>query len=71
MLFAEVKCMRTGLAQQDARDDFDRARRRANWAKIAGWLRGRPSSRNRLPVLGEVMTSAGAGGPGCPRLEGL
>jgi hypothetical protein len=62
--------MRTGLAHQDARDDFDRARRRANWAKLAGWLRGRPASRNRLPVLGEVRTIAGAGtGPGVRRLE--
>jgi hypothetical protein len=55
--------MRTGLAQQDASDDFDRARRRANWAKLAGWLRGRLSSRNRLPVLGEVATVTGAAGP--------
>jgi hypothetical protein len=62
--------MRTGLAHQDARDDFDRARRRANWAKLAGWLRGRPASRNRLPVLGEVRTIAGADtGPGVRRLE--
>jgi hypothetical protein len=62
--------MRTGLAQQDARDDFDRARRRASLAKLAGWLRGRPASRNRLPVLGEVRTIAGAGtGPGVRRLE--
>ena len=62
--------MRTGLVQQDARDDFDSARRRANWAKLAGWLRGRPASRNRLPVLGEVRTIAGAGtGPGVRRLE--
>ena len=62
--------MRTGLAHQDARDDFDRARRRASWAKLAGWLRGRPASRNRLPVLGEVRTFAGAAtGPGVRRLE--
>jgi hypothetical protein len=61
--------MRTGLAQQDARDDFDRARRRATWAKMAGWLLGRPSSRNRLPVLGEVVTGAGADGRGGRRLE--
>jgi hypothetical protein len=60
--------MRTGLVQQDARDDFDRARRRANWAKLAGWLLGRPASRNRLTVLGEVTSAAGAGGPG-GRLE--
>jgi hypothetical protein len=60
--------MRTGLVQQDARDDFDRARRRANWAKMAGWLLGRTASRNRLAVLGEVTSAPGAGGPG-RRLE--
>jgi hypothetical protein len=61
--------MRTGLAQQDARDDFDRARRRANWAKMAGWLLGHPASRNRLAVLGEVTGAPGAGGAGGRRLE--
>ena len=62
--------MRTGLVHPDAQDDFDRARRRASWARLAGWLRGRPASRNRLPVLGEVRTIAGAGTePGVPRLE--
>jgi hypothetical protein len=60
--------MRTGLVEQDVRDDFDRARRRANWAKMAGWLLGRPASRNRLAVLGEVTSASGAGGPG-RRLE--
>ena len=60
--------MRTGLTHQDAQDDFDRARRRATWAKLAWWLRGRPASRNRLPVLGEVRTTAGTG-PGVRRLE--
>ena len=49
--------MRTGLARQDARDDFDRARRRASWAQLTGWLLGRAT--NRLPVLGVVMTTAG------------
>ncbi len=63
-----VRSMRTGLVQQDARDDFDRARRRANWAKMAGWLLGRPASRNRLVVLGEVASAPGAGGSG-KRLE--
>ena len=63
-----VRSMRTGLVQQDARDDFDRARRRANWAKMAVWLLGRPASRNRLVVLGEVASAPGAGGPG-RRLE--
>jgi hypothetical protein len=63
--------MRTGLAQQDARDDFDRARRQANWAKLVGWLSGHPSSSNRLPVLGEVATIPGTdvAGPGGRRLE--
>jgi hypothetical protein len=61
--------MRTGLALQDARDDFDRARRRAGLAKLAGWLCGHPASRNRLPVLGEVRTFAGEAGPGVRRLE--
>jgi hypothetical protein len=61
--------MRTGLALQDARDDFDRARRRAGLAKLAGWLRGHPARRNGLPVLGEVRTFAGAAGPGVRRLE--
>jgi hypothetical protein len=59
--------MRTGLLLQDARDDFDRARRQASLARLAGWLRGQPASRNRLPVLGEVRT--GAAGPGVRRLE--
>ena len=63
-----VRSMGTGLVQQDVRDDFDRARRRANWAKMAGWLLGRPASRNRLAVLGEVASAPSAGGPG-RRLE--
>jgi hypothetical protein len=75
--------MRTGSARQDARDDYDRARRRATWAKVAGWLHGHPSSRNRLLVLGEVTATtcaaeptvrrpehAGAGQPG-PATEAL
>jgi hypothetical protein len=73
---ARVLTMRTGLALQDARDDFDRARRQASLARLAGWLRGRPASRNRLPVLGAVRTIAGAAGPGvrrlvCERISGL
>jgi hypothetical protein len=63
--------MRTGLIEQDVRDLFDRARRHAAWARLGGWLRGRPSGRNRLPVLGEVpiATSAGRVVPGVQRLE--
>src|SRR5215831_3629052 len=63
MPFLEVRIMRTGLVQQDVRDDFDRARRRAARAKMAGWLLGRPASRNRLAVLGEVTSASGSGGP--------
>ena len=59
--------MRTGLAHQDARDDFDRARRRASWAQLTGWLQGHRS--NRLPVLGEVMTTSATAGPTVRRLE--
>lgn len=50
--------METGFPQADARDDFDRARRRANWARLAGWLRGRPAAR--LQLLGEVAIAAPA-----------
>jgi hypothetical protein len=54
--------MRTGLARADARDDFDRAVRRARWATLAGWLHGRSSSRNRLLVLGGETIIIGPGG---------
>ena len=59
--------MRTGLAHQDARDDFDRARRQASWAQLTGWLLGHPS--NRLPVLGEVMTTSATAAPTVRQLE--
>ena len=62
-----VWTMRTGLTHQDARDDFDRARRRASWAQLTGWLQGHRS--NRLPVLGEVMTTSATAGPTVRRLE--
>jgi hypothetical protein len=54
--------MRTGLPRADAQDDFDRALRRARWATLAGWLRGRSSSHNRLLVLGGATIIIGAGG---------
>lgn len=53
--------MRTGFPRADARDDFDRARRQARWTKLSGWLRGQPSSVNRLKLLGEVAIVVGAG----------
>ncbi len=52
--------MQTGFPRADARDDFERARRQARWTKLAGWLRGQPSSANRLKPLGEVAIVAGA-----------
>ena len=58
-----IRSMRTGLVEQDVREDFDRARRRASWAKLAGWLHGQPANSNRLAVLGEVTSAPGAGGP--------
>jgi hypothetical protein len=69
ILLSGSSVMRTGFPQADARDDFDRARRQAGWAKLAGWLHGGPSSRNSLPVLGEVriVTGAGGEGAGAPR----
>jgi hypothetical protein len=60
--------MRTGLAHQDARDDLTAPGGRS-WAKLAGWMHGRPSSRNRLAMLGEVTALTGAPGPGVRRLE--
>jgi hypothetical protein len=56
--------VRTGFPRADARDDFDRALRQAWRARLAGWLSGRPSSDDRLPVLGEVTIVAGAGDSG-------
>jgi hypothetical protein len=65
--------MQTGFPLADARDDFERARRRARWARLAGWLRGQSSSCNRLAVLAQTaMVAAGFGsaagrGRGGPR----
>ena len=59
--------MQTGFPLADARDDFERARRRARWARVAGWLRGQPSKCNRLQVLAQtatVITAAGRSGTG-------
>jgi hypothetical protein len=54
--------VQTGFPRADARDDFDRALRQARWAQLAEWLRGRPASHDRLPVLGQVAIVAGPGG---------
>jgi len=55
--------MQTGFPQADARDDFERARRRARWARLAGLLRGRPSRCNRLEVLARTATVAAGVAP--------
>ena len=50
--------MQTGFPLADARDDFERARRRARWARLAASLRGQPSRGNRLEVLAQTATLA-------------
>jgi hypothetical protein len=65
--------MQTGFPLADARDDFERARRRARWARLADLLRGRPSRCNRLEVLAQTAAVAagagsGAAGRGGPRV---
>ena len=52
--------MQTGFPRADARDDFERALREARLARLAGWLSGRASGGDRLPVLGEVTIAGGA-----------
>lgn len=56
--------MQTGFPRADARDDFDRSLRQARLAQLGEWLRGRPFSSQRLPVLGEVTIVTGADAPG-------
>jgi len=56
--------VQTGYPRADARDDFDRALRQARRAQLTEWLRGRPFSPDRLPVLGEVTIVTGAGESG-------
>src|SRR5689334_1966001 len=65
--------MQTGFPLADARDDFERARRRARWARLADLLRGRPTRGNRLEVLAQTAavaagTGSGATGRGGPRV---
>jgi len=58
-----LKCrsnaVQTGFPRADARDDFERVLREARLAKLGGWLSGRASGGNRLPVLGEVTIAGG------------
>jgi hypothetical protein len=55
--------MQTGFPLADARDDFERARRRARWARLAGLLRGQSSRCSRLQVLAQTVTVSTAIGP--------
>jgi hypothetical protein len=52
--------VQTGFPRADARDDFERALREARLARLGGWLFGRASDGDRLPVLGEVTITGGA-----------
>jgi hypothetical protein len=52
--------VQTGSPRADAQDDFERALRQARLAKLSGWLSGRRSGDDRLPVLGQVTIIGGA-----------
>jgi hypothetical protein len=49
----------TGFPEADSRDDFSRARRRAQWARVAGRLRGRPGDVDVLLPFDEVVAALG------------
>jgi hypothetical protein len=51
--------VQTGFPRADAQDDFERALREARLARLGGWLSGRASGHDRLPVLGEVTIARG------------
>lgn len=52
----------TGFPEADSRDDFTRARRRAQWAKVAARLRGRPGDLDVLLPFDEVVAALGMRG---------
>ena len=52
----------TGFPEADSRDDFTRARRRAQWAKVASRLRGRPGDLDVLLPFDEVVSALGRRG---------
>jgi hypothetical protein len=49
----------TGFPEADSRDDFTRARRRAQWARVAARLRGRPGDVDVLLPFDEVVAALG------------
>jgi hypothetical protein len=52
----------TGFPEADSRDDFTRARRRGQWARVASRLRGRPGDLDVLMPFDEVVTALGRRG---------
>ncbi|HSP36269.1 MAG TPA: chromosome partitioning protein ParB [Frankiaceae bacterium] len=52
----------TGFPEADSRDDFTRARRRAQWARVAARLRGRPGDLDVLLPFDEVVAALGRRG---------
>ncbi len=52
----------TGFPEADSRDDFTRARRRAQWARVASRLRGRPGDVDVLLPFDEVVAALGLRG---------
>jgi hypothetical protein len=49
----------TGFPEADSRDDFTRARRRGQWARVASRLRGRPGELDVLLPFDEVVSALG------------
>jgi hypothetical protein len=52
----------TGFPEADSRDDFTRARRRAQWGRVAARLRGRPGDLDVLLPFDEVVAALGMRG---------
>jgi hypothetical protein len=52
----------TGFPEADSRDDFTRARRRAQWARVASRLRGQPGDVDVLLPFDEVVAALGMRG---------
>jgi hypothetical protein len=52
----------TGFPEADSRDDFTRARRRGQWARVAARLRGRPGELDLLLPFDEVVAALGVRG---------
>jgi hypothetical protein len=52
----------TGFPEADSRDDFTRARRRGQWARVASLLRGRPGDLDVLLPFDEVVAALGRRG---------